>query len=41
MINQMLFDILKRKVISGEVKIEDIKNEEYKTKLLDDNVVVT
>jgi len=39
MINQMLFDILKRKVKSGEVKIEDIKNEEYKTKLLEESKI--
>lgn len=28
--NEILFDILKRKVLLGEVKVEDIKNAVYK-----------
>lgn len=29
--NDLMFDILKRKVDSGQIKVEDIKSAEYKT----------
>lgn len=33
MINLILLDILKRKIENGELKMEDIKNEEYKIEI--------
>lgn len=36
MINAILLDILKMKIASGEVVLGDIKNEEYKTAILNE-----
>jgi len=31
MINEIMLEILKRKITDGEISVEDIKNAEYKT----------
>ena len=31
MINEIMLEILKRKITDGEITVEDIKNAEYKT----------
>lgn len=33
MINQIIMDILRRKIHAGEIKIEDVKRQEYKDAL--------
>lgn len=39
MINPIVLEILKRKIANGEIKVEDIKNLEYKAET--EKVVVT
>ena len=39
MINPIILEILKRKIASGEIKIEDIKNLEYRAEI--EKVVVS
>ena len=35
MINPIILDILKRKIKSGEITVEDIKNAEYKAAIVE------
>jgi len=35
MINEIILDILKRKIKSGEITVEDIKNAEYKAVIVE------
>lgn len=35
--NAILLEILKRKIKSGEIAVEDIKSEEYKTAIIEWN----
>lgn len=32
--NDIILDILKRKITSGEITVEDIKNDEYKAAII-------
>jgi hypothetical protein len=33
--NEIILDILKRKITSGEITVEDIKNAEYKAAIIE------